>query len=322
MPDKKTPAEKPCPGESSDKASLSLLIGEKLSGMRADNALKEICQLSLRGRRRLFGDGHVFLNNRRAKAGDCVRAGDRLTVRAVEEDRKRDTVPANCTLVFRDEEYAFFSKPCGLHTVALQGRDSPSLEEAVPFIMPGIPASWQLLQRLDYGTSGIVACALTEEARLSFRMAEQKGLIEKRYVCLLAGELAKERVIKARLVSSGHGSVRALEEEDSDTARHTAFYPLLAAPLNTLLPCPSDKMATLAGVCLHRGARHQIRCHAASMNLPLLFDTQYGAEGHEGFSFFLHHGDLKALGRRVSLLPDWPLRNESAKKAVRLFLNG
>lgn len=313
--DKKTPAE-------FNKEPLSLLIDEKLAGMRADNALKEICPLSLRGRRRLFGDGQVFLNKRRAKAGDCVYTGDILTVRAGEEDRERGTVPAGCTLVFCDEEYAFFSKPCGLHTVSLQGRDNRSLEEAVPYILPDIPEAWQLLQRLDYGTSGLVACALTEDARLSFRTAEQKGLIEKRYVCLLAGELAKERVIKARLVSSGHGSVRALEEEDSNTARHTAFYPLLAAPLNALLPCPSDKMVTLAGVVLHRGARHQIRCHAASMDLPLLFDTQYGAEGHENFSFFLHHGSLRALGRQILLLPDWPLRDESAKKAVCLFLNG
>lgn len=305
-----------------DKAPLSLLINEKLAGMRADNALKEICPLSLRGRRRLFGDGLVSLNKHRAKAGDCVHAGDILTVRAGDKDKERYTVPANCTLVCRDEKYAFFSKPCGLHTVSLQGRDSRTLEEAVPYILPDIPKSWQLLQRLDYGTSGIVSCALTEEARLSFRTAEQKGLIEKRYVCLLAGELSKERVIKARLVSSGHGAVRALEEENSDTARHTAFYPLLTAPLNTLLPCPSDKMVTLAGAVLHRGARHQIRCHATSMLLPLLFDTQYGAEGHEGFSFFLHHGALKALGRSVLLLPDWPLRDESAKKAVRLFLNG
>ncbi len=304
-----------------DKETRTLIINEKLSGMRADNALKEICPLSLRGRRRLLGDGLVLLNNHRAKAGEYVHEGDILTVRAVEEDKKRDTVPANCTLVFRDDEYAFFSKPCGLHTVSLQGRDSPSLEEAVPFIMPDIPESWQLLQRLDYGTSGIVACALTEEARLSFRLAEQKGLIEKRYVCLLAGELAKERVIKARLVSSGHGSVRALDEEDSDPARRTAFYPLLAAPLHTLLPCSSDKTVTLAGVVLHRGARHQIRCHAASLNLPLLSDTLYGAEEQDGFSFFLHHGFLQAMGRRVSLLPDWPLQDACAKEAVRHFLN-
>ncbi len=305
----------------SDKETLTLLIDERLSGMRADNALKEICPLSLRGRRRLLGDGLVSLNKRRAKAGDFVHAGDILTVRAGEKAKDRYTVPANCTLVFCDEEYAFFSKPCGLHTVSLQGRDSPSLEEAVPYIMPGIPESWQLLQRLDYGTSGIVACALTEEARLSFRLAEQKGLIEKRYVCLLEGGLTEKRIVRSRLASSGHASMRALDEEDSDTARWTAFYPLLAAPLGSLLPCSSDETVTLAGVVLHRGARHQIRCHAASAGLPLLSDTLYGAKGQDGFSFFLHHGSLQAMGRQVSLLPDWPLQNAAAKKAVRSWLS-
>ncbi len=302
------------------KKNLTLFIDSKLAGMRADNALKELCPLSLRGRRRLFGDGLVLINKRRAKAGECVHAGDMLTVSAWEEEQDQYAVPAGCALVFRDEEYAYFSKPRGLHTVSLQGRDSRSLEEAVPHIQPDLPKTWQLLQRLDYGTSGIVACALTEEARLSFRMAEQKGLVEKRYVCLLAGELAKECVIRGRLASSGHGSVRALDDEDSDTARWTAFYPLVTAPLNTLLPFPSDKIVTLAGVILHRGARHQIRCHAASMGLPLLYDAQYGAKGQDGFSFFLHHGLLKALGRKISLLPDWPVQDEAAKKAVRRWL--
>ncbi len=318
------PSDKQALDKAPDKTHASLLIDEKLAGMRADNALKEICPLSVRARRRLFNDGLVYINKRRAKAGENVRAGDILTVSTCDEDRDdkddKDTVPANCALVFRDEEYAFFSKPSGLHTVSLQGRDSRSLEEAVPFILPDIPKSWQLLQRLDYGTSGIVACAFTEKAKLSFRLAEQQGLIEKRYVCLLAGELTKERIVKARLVSSGHKCMRALDDEDSDTARHTSFYPLVTAKLNTLLPCPLDKIVTLAGVILHRGARHQIRCHAASMDLPLLFDTQYGAEGLDGFSFFLHHGLLKALGRQISLLPDWPLKDEEAKKAVISWL--
>ncbi len=306
----------------SDKETLTLFIDERLSGMRADNALKEVCPLSLRGRRRLFGDGLVCINKRRAKAGEYVQTGDILTIRQGDKDKESSTVTAGCSLIFRDEKYAFFSKPCGLHTVSLQGRDSQSLEEAVPYIMPGIP-HWQLLQRLDYGTSGIVACALTEEARLSFRMAEQKGLIEKKYVCLLEGELTAKRIVQSRLASSGHAhtSMRALDEEDSDAARWTAFYPLLAAPLNELLPCSSDETVTLAGVVLHRGARHQIRCHAASMGLPLLSDTLYGAKGQDGFSFFLHHGALQALGRQISFLPDWPLRDAAAKKAIHSWLN-
>ena len=332
----------------------SLRIDSNLAGSRADSALKALLPLSLRARRRLIEDGRVLLNSHKTKPGSFVREGDLLIVLPdsvqpgpdAKEDAGHDAAQGQNAadspqLVFKDCGYAVLYKPSCLHTVSLQGRENRSLERMLPQLLPEFPAgSCRLLQRLDYETSGLVACALTKEGEDNFRLAEERGEVEKKYVCLLAGPLEKEAVVRARLVRGGQKTMRALPEDDRDCARWTSFYPLLSSPLGGIIKAeaaglPKEAPAALAGVVIHRGARHQIRVHAASLGLPLLCDALYGSlcdkaagrpddaahdrKTQKGPSFFLHHGSLSFLGRSVSHLPDWPLQDEALNK-VRHWL--
>ena len=69
--------------------------------------------------------------------------------------------------------------------------------------------------------------------------------------------------------------------------------------------------STLWRAQITRGARHQIRLHAASVGLPLRGDRLYGGGG-DG-RFFLHHLGLTAWEEEAPVAPlpsDWPREPE------------
>lgn len=281
-----------------------LVIADDLAGSRLDAAIKKLCDLPVRARRRLIEDGRVLVNGRRSRAGQMVTARD--VVRLLESGSANAPVPV-CRLLSEDRDYAFFEKPRGLHTVTLQGRDNFAVDNAARTLLTEDSDYFQLLQRLDFQTSGIVAAALNAEAEARFRLAEKDGAVLKKYVCLLEGTCVKPVQIRARLVSDGAKGMRALPDEDPDPARWTRFVPLAAAKAAYIFPgtaCTGP--LTLAGVELHRGARHQIRVHAASLGLPLAGDTLYGGHALPAGHFFLHHGLLRFGDRVVADMPVWP----------------
>ena len=207
-----------------------------------------------------------------------------------------------------------------------------------------------LLQRLDYGTSGLLCAALTPEAAAAFRAAEAEGHCEKRYVALLTGVLSGPVTARQALNANGRRKTR-LRDAQAHKTRYTDFWPLHvwhpgeaeSEALGALLAhtisgancgdaagmhaASGSQLAggagsaqrqplhippqglTLAACRIRRGARHQIRIHAAGLGHALWGDTLYA--GQEDMlppseedsiqqplmpGFFLHHGGLRLPG--------------------------
>lgn len=208
-------------------------------------------------------------------------------------------------------EWRFLYKPTGMHTAA--GKRSPSLEEALPALSD---QPLLLCNRLDCGTSGIVAAALGSHAVEQWRRAESAGLCVKRYAALLCGHMARPLTAAWALDACRRATTKILREP-APALRRTRFIPLLllragdlgalphASPwLEALRRVPADLPLTLAGCVIHMGARHQIRVHAARLGHPLWGDSRYGNK-NESFNddtFLLHHGALDAPGASVRCL--------------------
>lgn len=322
----------------------------------------------------------------------------------------------------RQGDYCFFSKPANMHSAALAGGTQASVEALAPALAAawdgaspcrasgrarpqvasgvrhGCEATrgqatlctvqgqeFTLLQRLDFGTSGLLCAALTPAAAAAFRAAEAEGRCEKRYVALLTGVLAGPVTARQSLGVSGRRKSR-LREAQADRTRWTDFWPLHVwhpgamdaeqlrllfsaapdpgrasgmAPGQTAgtagepgcflpeeaslarAPWPSARPLslppqglTLAACRIRRGARHQIRVHAAGLGHALWGDALYadqdGALSHvfggaeaspELPGFFLHHGGLRLPGAACVDYPSWPLP-EALSRLVRGWFEG
>ncbi len=281
----------------------SLAVPPESAGSRLDALLSRLSPLSLRGRRRLIAQGLVLLNGKRGAAGARLRRGD--VVELLEAGRPSSDILDECRLVSVEGGLALLSKPAGLHSVRLAGGNGPSLEDAARELL-GEGSTFSLLQRLDWGTSGLVAAALDEEGRLAFREAEAQGLVVKAYAALLEGELEAPVTVRSLLAPDGRGGSRALDREDENPLRWTHLVPLAAGgPRELVAGLEGEGRLSLAGCLIRRGARHQIRVLAAALGHALAGDRRYGASRGEGF--LLHHALLLAPGLRVRLLPAWPL---------------
>lgn len=293
--------------------------------------------------------------------------------------------------------YCFFSKPAYMHSAALAGSSEPSVEALAPALVeqwagrhceqtpcaPGAsagldahgssgravqPEKLMLLQRLDFGTSGLLCAALSPESAAEFRAAEAEGYCEKRYVALLTGVLSGPATARQVLNANGRRKTR-LREAQADRTRWTDFWPLhvwhpgetdtedlrallahnfsgadssgaigqpygadssqadgadsaLDLPLHLPLLLPPQGL-TLAACRIRRGARHQIRVHAAGLGHALWGDALYAEredlqhpDAEDSLQqpsmprFFLHHGGLRLPGTACVDDLSWPLPDD------------
>lgn len=257
-------------------------IPDSLDGQRLDCVLRGLWpDLSLRAARRLIADGNALLDGKIAAASRKVRKGGEVAVWQAENPAL--PVAGACLLAIHGGFY-FFYKPRGMHSVALAGRNNVSLESLAPGILAGrgIVADVRLLQRLDFGTGGIITGAGTEAAAVWYRDAEKRGLCKKYYYAALCGYLERSIYAKNALDCASRRAVRPLREE--------------AGPLGWTLfePVAYAGGLTLARCMIRIGARHQIRVHAAAIGHSLAGDPLYGVS--DGNGFMLEHFHLKFPG--------------------------
>lgn len=275
----------------------TFLIDEALAGTRLDCALCSLLPgLSLRTARRMTGDSRILLNGRPARSAVRIRAGQVLEI--LNAPRACSRAPQARLLAARDG-FFFFYKPPGLHSAALAGRANASLAQAVPALLAekGFAPDIILLQRLDFGTAGIILGAASVELAQAYRQAEKQGLCDKYYYAALSGKLARARTVKNALDCRGGSGVRTLERE-AKPLRWTIFQPLAWQDGLTLARCH-----------LKMGQRHQIRAHAARMGHPLAGDALYGGRGAE--KFLLEHYGIRFPGQEMFFL-----HNNSSLRAL------
>lgn len=198
---------------------------------------------------------------------------------------------------------ATLNKPTGLHSESRGQGDS--LEESLSSL--GLPSGARLLTRLDYGTSGLCLAALDDHALHAFRAMEKTGRVRKGYLCLLDGDMRGPRLAAAGLDTKGGACVRVRAHVLAEPERRTELVPLAVVPPGL----------TLCAALITRGARHQIRAHAAKSGHPVHGDPLYGAPGEtrdraESCTssaalqrFFLHCAGVVRPGASSFLPPPW-----------------
>jgi 23S rRNA pseudouridine1911/1915/1917 synthase len=247
--------------------------------MRLDLALIGLHpSLSRRRARAAIEKGQVTVDGVRIRAaGHDVAEGAK-----VDWDPHRKALPrARCSLpiLHEDEHVLVIDKPAGLLSVPTPGRgdEDTALARVRDYVAhlrpPGAFA--ERVHRLDRGTSGALAFALSREARAGLIPLFRAHRIERRYLALVEGEPDVDRGVVDVPIRDEWVSGRRAVARDPEAGKPARTRWRVRERLGG---------ATLLEVDLDTGRQHQIRVHLAHLGLPVLGDRVYGrsAQGRSG----------------------------------------
>ncbi|GAB4367573.1 MAG: RluA family pseudouridine synthase [Deltaproteobacteria bacterium] len=270
------------------------IVPEEERGVRLDRFLRaRLPGIPSRSVRFAVESGEVRVNGEVAAKGRSLRAGDRVSVRRIAEER--DWMPApgdlpGARVLFADGFVAVLEKPHDCHTEPQRPAEAGTLAGYLLHRFPEVARisptpGLTLLTRLDYATSGVVPAALDGDSFRILRGEREQGRIRKVYFCLVAGRVLEERILAGRIDGSGGETVRVSEvPSEPDPLRWTKITPIRLGARTTLVRAE-----------IRRGKRHQIRAHLAAAGFPILGDRRYSAVPPEGPGrerLMLHAGEV------------------------------
>lgn len=269
---------------------------------------------------RIIRKGQVRVNGGRAKPATRLVAGDmvRIPPAHVRESKPGVFPPAvlallNQSICYEGHGVMVIDKPAGM---AVHGGSGLSwgVIDVVRKMRPG--ASVDLVHRLDRETSGCLLLALDGEALRELNAQIKDNRIEKRYLCLMDGKLEQDRVeVYEPIGQYERAGQRFMRVDPDGKSAHTTF-----RLLQNHGPC------SFAEAQLHTGRTHQIRVHAAHLDLPLVGDKRYAPAARQKFwkaegakRMFLHAHQVRFYTRNgEEQLVNSPLPQELADLLEKL----
>jgi 23S rRNA pseudouridine1911/1915/1917 synthase len=217
----------------------------------------------------LIDQGRVRRGQHAAKAGQKLRAGDRVLVDeppvAATELRPE---AMDLAIVHEDETLLVIDKPAGLVVHPAPGHPTGTLANAVLAHAPEVAMNGSqrpgIVHRLDKETSGLLVVAKTDAARQALVEQFAGRAVLKEYLALAHGQIADQRVIDAPIA------------RDPRQRQRMAVVPGGRAARTEVVPIEHLPGCTLLRVRLHTGRTHQIRVHLAAIGHPIVGDETYG----------------------------------------------
>lgn len=174
-------------------------------------------------------------------------------------------------LLYQDETLLIVDKPAGLLTVpsSPDARDEDTalarLQHYVRRLSPRRPYVG-VVHRIDRGTSGAVAFALSEDTRQALRRLFREHRIERRYAAIVMGRpRGDEGVVELPIHDVYQGGRRRVARPGEPSRPALTRFKVVER----------FRGEALLEVELATGRQHQIRVHLAHVGLPILGDLVY-----------------------------------------------
>lgn len=222
--------------------------------------------------------GNVVLNGRAVRArSHRVSEGDHLELPGAEPAERRALEPdpnVAVEVVHADDHVVVVDKAAGVVVHPGSGRQRGTLVQGLLARFPelaevggGRGERPGIVHRLDKGTSGLMVVARSEDAYRSLVDQIQRRTVERRYLCVVWGDVASQAGLVDAPVSRGVRDPTRMAVSAGGRPARTGYH---------VVERLTDAGATLLECRLETGRTHQIRVHLASIGHPVVGDDRYG----------------------------------------------
>jgi 23S rRNA pseudouridine1911/1915/1917 synthase len=263
------------------------IITEDLVGERVDVAASRLSGLTRSRISELVEINALTLNSHPVAKSRKVSLSDVLEIQDMRE-KTLSLVPRlapGTQIVYDDDALAVVDKPAGVAAHPAFGWEGPTVVEHL--IAVGIQIStsgdaWRqgIVQRLDAGTSGLMAVAKNEAAYTGLKTAFAQRTVRKIYHTLVSGELEPSEGVIDAPIGRHPGNDFKMAVVSSGRYAITEYSTI-----------EKYRSTSLLRIQLLTGRTHQIRVHMLALKHPCVGDPVYGGD--------------KALAAKIGLTRQW-----------------
>jgi len=213
--------------------------------------------------------GGVTVDGVPARADQPVQAGQVIRVELSDEGPGAQPDPSPVDVVYEDEDILIVNKPAPLPCQSSSRQEGMALENRLA-ARYGEKTVFRPVNRLDKGTSGLMAVAKHPHAQMLLARMLHSDRFAREYLAVLQGRPPEsEGLVDAPIRKADGATVRREVAPDGKPAR--TRYRLLAE---------RDGLS-LVRLRLETGRTHQIRVHMQYLGCPVWGDFLYSAEAPE-----------------------------------------
>ena len=248
---------------------LTAVAGEKDDGRRVKYFARSDMGVSYHQFSALKQRNGLLVNGAPVHANHLLRPGDTVTV-LLEDLMRASAAPedAPVNVAWEDEDILIIDKPAPLACQCSPKQPAGTLENRLAHRYRDVPGFvFRPLNRLDRGTSGLMAAAKNAHAAQRLQRQLHTDAFVREYLAVVEGRMAGEGVIDAPIAKEEAATVRRVIDFDRGRPAVT-FYRIER----------TGARHSLVRLRLETGRTHQIRVHLAHVGHPVAGDFLYGHE--------------------------------------------
>ncbi len=254
-------------------AALELVVDRSRAGRTVGSLLKGEWGISntLLGRLKRTGTG-LTVNGERVFTTAVLREGDRLRVDLASAERPTEIppVPMDLDILFEDGHLLVANKSAPLASIPSSlVPDEPTLAAGLLYHL-GAGSALHLVNRLDRGTTGLLAAAKSGYVHDLLRRQLHTGDFQRTYLAVCVG--GPERA---------EGRVELPVGRDFSSAVRRRINPEGKEAVTDYRVLERNGAFSLVELTPRTGRTHQLRVHMAAIGCPLAGDWLYGTEDRE-----------------------------------------
>lgn len=271
---------------------LRAIAGEKDAGRKIKYFVRGEMQVSYGQFNSLKACGGVTVNGEIVHANYLLQPGDIICVSLPENGSGKAVAPEEgaVNILYEDRDIYILNKPAPLACQCTEKQPLGTLENRLQHHFAHVPDFvFRPLNRLDKGTSGLMAAAKHAHACQILQRQLHSPAFIREYLAVVEGEMQGEGSIDLPIAKEDAATVRRVI--DPEHGQYALTHYCVEA---------SNGRRSLVRLRLETGRTHQIRVHLSALGHPIAGDFLYGQEIKELPGRFALHSARIALNQPVA----------------------